>query len=255
MKKYIILFAFVGVYSTVSAQIKTNKDIAQNDVQNFTPFLDASSSSFWNSTTNNGKGLVFPRVDLTQLDRILGPSRPGTSNAPTRYDGMLVYNTVEGTPAIGASKTPHVTKGFYYYKNETTDLQGGYWVAVGGGATSAKGADYSENAVATGENFFVTASDSKPVYRKMIQVTFGNGTNGATYAKLPNNAFGADPVFIRTSLIDPATGKVILSSSEYKKSYTPQGTTDTGEYIFASYNNIYTTLKGTYNLIAEYYTK
>lgn len=132
MKKILALSIFSISFFGYS-QIKTNQNVSQNDSQNYTPFLDASSSSYWNGTTNNGKGLVFPRTDLTTLERILGPGRPGSNNAPTRYDGMVVYNIGDGTPRIKKKDTNQkVTPGFYYYKNDSGDLQGGEWVRIGG---------------------------------------------------------------------------------------------------------------------------
>lgn len=129
------IFIMAGVLaSAISfAQIRTNANVTQNAIGGQTPFLDASSTPDWNTSNNIGKGLVFPRVDLTKLTTIAGPSRPGSNNAPTYYDGMVVYNTVAGTSGIG---NVAVKPGFYYYENKGTTLNGGTWKPIGGDASS-----------------------------------------------------------------------------------------------------------------------
>ncbi|MDY3351024.1 hypothetical protein PG357_03380 [Riemerella anatipestifer] len=128
MKKYSLITILVA--STFSfAQIKTNSNILQNTIPSQTPFLDASSSSSWNGTTNIGKGLVFPRTDLTKLSTLVAtPNGIGTSY-PNRLDGMIVYNTATGKSAIG---NVDVTSGFYYYENKSNTLSGGTWKPLGG---------------------------------------------------------------------------------------------------------------------------
>ncbi|AFL96820.1 hemagglutinin-like protein [Ornithobacterium rhinotracheale] len=130
MKKYILLGA-VGLSLSTYAQIRTNKDISQNTISSQTPFLDASSSVAWNKSTNIGKGLVFPRTDLTQLKTMVAVPNGIISAYPNRLDGMLVYNTATGTSGIG---NVQVKPGFYYYENKSTNLNGGTWKAMGAGA-------------------------------------------------------------------------------------------------------------------------
>ncbi|QAR30304.1 hypothetical protein EQP59_02475 [Ornithobacterium rhinotracheale] len=136
MKKYILLGA-VGLSLSTYAQIRTNKDISQNTISSQTPFLDASSSVAWNKSTNIGKGLVFPRTDLTQLKTMIAVPNGIISAYPHRLDGMLVYNTATGTSGIG---NVQVKPGFYYYENKSNSLNGGTWKAMGAGA-SIKGED------------------------------------------------------------------------------------------------------------------
>lgn len=118
------------------AQVKTNQAVLQNSANNSSAFLDASSSPTWNGTTNQGKGMVFPKTNLTTLSTLVqsGPNTP--NNFPNRMDGMIVYNTGVGAPAIGATQTPQVTEGFYYYKNTSSTLNGGYWVRIGDGSAN-----------------------------------------------------------------------------------------------------------------------
>ncbi|MDY6025372.1 hypothetical protein [Bergeyella zoohelcum] len=141
----------VGLFclSLVSfAQIKTNQPVLQNTANNSSAFLDASSSPLWNPTSNQGKGLVFPRTNLTTLATLVqvGPNIP--NNFPNRMDGMIVYNVGTGAPKINPTATPNVTPGFYYYENKTTNLQGGKWVRIGDGSAN-RVLEIATNEVAT----------------------------------------------------------------------------------------------------------
>jgi hypothetical protein len=53
----------------------------------------------------------------------------GASNSyPTRFDGMVVYNTGTGNTLVGSSTTiVAVTPGFYFYNNKSATLTGGVW--------------------------------------------------------------------------------------------------------------------------------
>lgn len=117
------------------AQIKVNLSASTSPISNHTAFLDASSSAAWNGSTNNGKGLIFPRVNLTTLATMI-PSTSLATNNPNRFDGMLVYNTATGSSAIGAKA---VKPGFFYYSNQSTNVNGGTWISVGGIGTTALG--------------------------------------------------------------------------------------------------------------------
>ncbi|MEC5393979.1 hypothetical protein [Bergeyella sp. RCAD1439] len=251
MKKILcVLSSVVSVvlFSQINIQTTPNQTIPGESA-----FLDASG--YVSFPNNVGKGLVFPRVDLTTFTFVTTTTTPAKFR--TAYDGMVVYNTGTGstldTPATAGIQTT-VSPGFYYFYNPTgattRNVTAGKWVRIGEAAASTlKAADYTSTAVLTGENFYTDASTAKPVYRQMVPVTF----NSATYAKLNASEFTANTVFIKTTLVDPATGKVVLNSTEYRPNETVNGVL--GNYIFAAYGNIYTTLNGTYNLIVEYYTK
>jgi hypothetical protein len=114
-----VLFSHVGF-----SQVKLNTNFATGNMNSNTAFLDGSSSNSWNGSSNQGKGLLFPRVDLTTLAAMSMAGSPSASNNPNRFDGMLVYNTGVGTSSIGSIS---VTAGFYYYKNSTADIDGGTW--------------------------------------------------------------------------------------------------------------------------------
>jgi hypothetical protein len=115
----IILCGFVLLFSQIGfGQVKVNAYGSTSNIASGTQFIDAASSS--------GKGLVFPRVNLITLTTLTGSSI-------NKMDGMLVYNTATGTSGIGAIA---VKPGFFYYSNQSTNINGGTWISVGGGATA-----------------------------------------------------------------------------------------------------------------------
>lgn len=116
MKKINSLFIItflIGAFIAKS-QIRSN-NLISNLIPNESAFLDASANLFSNST-NNGKGLVFPRVDLTTFQ--FKSNNSGTF-FPTGYDGMIVYNTTSGTTLTDNSGVggQTVAPGFYYFSN------------------------------------------------------------------------------------------------------------------------------------------
>lgn len=125
-----ILFIFLSVFSY--GQFRIVNSISNSSASNSSAFIDASSNFSLNNTTNIGKGLIFPRTDLTAFTTI-SPNQGGiSSNYPSRYDGMVVYNTATGTSAIGSVS---VTPGFYYYENPGNHTpagnnNGGTWVRL-----------------------------------------------------------------------------------------------------------------------------
>jgi hypothetical protein len=125
--KYLLLLMCGCVVGGMQSQIRTNNSIG-GSISTSTAFLDASSTPGWNSSTNVGKGLLFPRTNLVTLTALSVSGSPGIgNNYPTRMDGLIVYNTGTGTSAIGATS---VTPGFYYYSNSTFSLNAGKWIRL-----------------------------------------------------------------------------------------------------------------------------
>lgn len=258
-KNILVLIASMILGYGANAQVNLQSD-AQTTITYQNPFLDASG---YNSFPNNqGKGLLFPRTDLTSWEFIkdqLGMY----NNFKTAFDGMIVYNTGTGNtisdPAKGGIQVA-VEPGFYYFSNPTadpndnfgggsTDISQGKWVRLGSGAAPA-GADYKADEVDTGDNFFVNATTSYPVKRRMIEVTF----NGSTYTNVTSQNINENTVFLRTQLIDVATGRNVLASAEFKPNSGAEfGATSTDDFFIAKYGAMSTTLDGTYRLIMEYY--
>lgn len=128
MKK-IYLSIILLVVISANSQVRLVSTL--NTSVNSSAFIDASSQNSNNITIGTGKGLVYPRVDLTTFQFVSGTTGIGSS-FPTRYDGMVVYNTATGnTSSLGATVIIAVTPGFWYYDNKSTVLKGGTWKQLG----------------------------------------------------------------------------------------------------------------------------
>ena len=141
MKKIIILVFFITVGLLANAQIRIVNDVNNSPVANSPAFIDASSNNTVNISPNVGKGLLFPRTDLSLLTSLSNVLSGNVASFPTRFDGMIVYNIKEGgTAGVGATEGT-LTRGFWYYDNPTggvapTTLTTGTWRPLrGGGAT------------------------------------------------------------------------------------------------------------------------
>lgn len=130
MKKHIIFLGAFALSSLAYSQVRIVNSSQNQTAANSSAFIDASSNSTTNNTSNIGKGLLFPRTDLSTFTAFGGsPVGIGTSY-PTRYDGFVVYNTRSGgTAGIGATEGT-LTEGFWYYENKSTTLNGGTWRPV-----------------------------------------------------------------------------------------------------------------------------
>ncbi|MDY3351407.1 hypothetical protein PG357_05335 [Riemerella anatipestifer] len=128
-----IIAASLLVGSLAYGQIKIQTG-ADPSIGNQNPFLDASG--YINSDNNVGKGLYFPTTDLKTWEFKTDLVNPG--NFSNYFDGMIVYNTGEGTPTTDASKggiRKNLTRGFYYFKNPnqnfpTGSVANGEWIRM-----------------------------------------------------------------------------------------------------------------------------
>ncbi len=129
MKKILLLFPLISFSSIITAQVKVNQNAANSAINTSSAFMDASSSPLWNGTTNQGKGMLYPRVDLVNYTAMSHAGPFNASNNPNYFDGLLVFNTATGVAGIGADS---VFPGYYYYRNTTTTANGGHWVSLKG---------------------------------------------------------------------------------------------------------------------------
>ena len=170
MKKILLLLSLISFSSIITAQVKVNQNAANSAINTSSAFMDASSSPLWNGTTNQGKGMLYPRVDLVTFTSMSHAGPFNASNNPNYFDGLLVFNTATGVAGIGADS---VFPGYYYYRNTTTTANGGHWVSLKGiiGATGAVG----------------------PIGPQGVQGIAGNdGLTGATGAQGPTGVAGAN---------------------------------------------------------------
>jgi len=133
--KYITLLLLTTLASYSYAQVRVSNYTSVTNATNGPAFIDASSSPGYNGTPNLGKGLLFPRVDLSAFT-FPSITTGIATNYPTRCDGMIVYNTKEGGIAGAGATEGELTPGFWYYENKSSTLTGGTWRPLGGGAAA-----------------------------------------------------------------------------------------------------------------------
>jgi uncharacterized protein (TIGR02145 family) len=136
INKLLVLLAFVMLSSSSYAQLRVSNFWSTSNTANASAFLDASSNSSYNGTVNLGKGLVFPRTDLSTFTFSPSVAIGTPANYPTRFDGMIVYNTAVSGVALQGATEGELTPGFWYYDNKSATLLGGTWKQLGSGAAA-----------------------------------------------------------------------------------------------------------------------
>ncbi|GAT62187.1 beta strand repeat-containing protein [Paludibacter jiangxiensis] len=131
------LLITISFCSHTYAQVFSNGTVTAN-ITAENPFFDASSNFDLSiDPSNAGKGLLFPRTNLTTFNFNTGILDGATF--PSAYDGMIVYNIATGTTPSGQGlKSTSVTPGYYYFSNpnaaantsSTSDIANGQWVRI-----------------------------------------------------------------------------------------------------------------------------
>ena len=103
MKKILLTLAIISFYTVANAQVKVNQNAANSAINTSSAFMDASSSPLWNGTTNQGKGMLYPRVDLVNYTAMSHAGPFNASNNPNYFDGLLVFNTATGIAGIAGN--------------------------------------------------------------------------------------------------------------------------------------------------------
>ncbi|HCN50181.1 MAG TPA: hypothetical protein DIT10_14020 [Chryseobacterium sp.] len=129
MKKlqYILMtLAISSLGNMMNAQIKGNQGYSGSAIPSSSAFIDASVTNVVNNA-NFGKGMIYPRADLSVMVLSNQGGLYNASNNPNRFDGMIVYNTATtGTAASGATQGT-LSRGFWYYDNSSNSPTGGTW--------------------------------------------------------------------------------------------------------------------------------
>ena len=157
MKKYnLIILLFVLFLIQANAQVGVISEIEERGPET-NVFLEANNYDNYYGENDRGKGLLFPRVDLTTFKFTEVEENEDIPYASV-YDGMIVYNVVEGKTGTGAyqsSTEVDVVPGFYYFFNpkgqeeflENYDpiaaIALGVWTPLGGCCCDGTEATYS----------------------------------------------------------------------------------------------------------------
>ncbi|WP_345992332.1 hypothetical protein AAEU33_09665 [Chryseobacterium sp. Chry.R1] len=97
-------------------------------------FMDASNFEGL-ANKNYGRGLGFPRTDLTNFK--FNTAAMEDETIVSEFDGMVVYNTASGKTLAGQGIVTEISPGFYYFSNPGNpgNISNGRWVAMGGSSS------------------------------------------------------------------------------------------------------------------------
>ena len=236
-KNKILFTALILVVSTVSiGQVRIVNSLSNSVAANSSAFIDASSNVANNLKLNIGKGLVYPRMDLTKFDSFGGSGSFGIpNNYPGFYDGMQVYNTGTGKTLSSASDNiVDVVPGFWYYNNKFTNVKKGTWTEIG---------NVIKNIATATEVATAISIDGIPVYA--TKGIFTTVAGSATTTIVPP----ADITAVYRISIYKNNGTTRLASSVYAFDIGLQSdNVITGNYPFSE---IYPA--GIYNYTLEYF--
>ena len=203
MKKIFLLLFMMLSFDSFS-QIRVNDQVSTT-VTSESVFFDASGNTF-SSSTNNGKGLAFPRTDLTTFTFV---SDGNFFSFPTGYDGMLIYNTATGISTVGGGVS--VTPGFYYFSNTSSSgsTSTGTWKPLG--SEGSPKIHITENTPT--ETNLVTANTAT---EKVISIT-GTADGITTHMDLGTTVLPKDTVvnFRKAIICDSNGTQVLVATGSY----------------------------------------
>lgn len=229
--KYSLMFLLVINSIGLNAQISTQGNFSNLLIGENT-FLDASG--FEGSAGNIGKGINFPRTDLTTFTFITNSiDAEITANS---FDGLIVFNSVTGVTVTGQGVVTEVVPGFYFFSNpgDPGNITGGQWKLIG---------DLIKNISPTTELTTSISVDGAKVYA--TKGTFTTSGSATTTIVPPAGMTG----MYRISIYQNGTTTMRLASSVYAFDVTKlSNNVITGNYPFSE---IYPA--GIYNYTLEYF--
>lgn len=131
--KLLVAAVLLSAVNFSFAQVRIVNSATNTAVNGSSAFIDGSSNSTTNSTPNVGKGLIFPRTDLTNFTAFGGSPVGIATSFPSRFDGMIVYNTATGGAAGIGATSEALFPGYWYYDNKSTSVSGGTWKPISAG--------------------------------------------------------------------------------------------------------------------------
>jgi len=179
-----LLAALLGIFisASVFAQLQVQGgSVGTGNINAENPFLDVSSSYDLSlDASSAGKGLVFPRADLTTWSFETANLYAGSAFFPSFFNGMIVYNTGTGnTPTTQVSTSTAVTPGFYYFSNpagaDDYDIANGKWIRITDGTDSSSGGSGESNATAYYGMLATTDPAGSDITTGLTAVTLSSG--------------------------------------------------------------------------------
>ncbi|MGE8537286.1 MAG: hypothetical protein ACN6OJ_22110 [Chryseobacterium sp.] len=240
-KKVLLAFAsVVAMLQYTNAQVRTN-GFASGNIQGQGVFLDASGSTGgFTDSVNNGKGLVFPRTDLTTFT--FATPVTDEDNFPTAYDGMIVFNSASGTTVSGIATS--VTPGYYYFSNPTGGTANGFATSTGRWVSLSTSPKVTVGTAETTTNTIINVSPGVDKQLYAIKGSFtASGTSTAVNIPAPT---GMTTMYGIT--IYKAGTNTVYDRSLY--SYNP--VTTPGNAVTGSPSMSVVYPNGTYDYVLEY---
>ena len=232
------VFVLSSLSNMAYGQIKGNQGFVGSSIPSSSAFIDASTTSAVNNV-NFGKGMIYPRADLSALVLANQGTLHNAGNNPNRFDGMIVYNTGTGnTPSTGSGiGNQPVVPGFYYFSNPgtTTSTSTGRWLPIG---------ESSKVNITSAETLTNTSIASAPIYAR--KGTF-NASGSSTAPTFPSGAIVIPSTgsLYRITIFQAGTNNVYANSVfSYDKA--------TGNFITGSPSISVVYPSGNYDYIVEY---
>ncbi len=233
MIKYIyttvaLLILLTSYNVTAQVRVTGNGNVSPGGISSY--FLDASSASALNNTNNLGKGLLFPRTDLTTFEGFI-PAFTNVVNVPNRFDGMIVYNVGTGNTLPGASNTiVSVTPGFYYYDNKSFQVKGGIWKRIMDGDSVSGPAGTDDQIVSDfsvqGNTLSITLEDGNTATVSLTDIATVVNTDNQTVTDFSINGSGLSVTLENgnTTTVSLADLKAQIDTNTTNASLTEDGT-------------------------------
>ena len=220
-KTLILVFVTFFMVTYSFSQVRIVNTTVNSRAQSSSAFIDASSNVGMNNNATRGKGILFPRTNL-QIFNNFGGAPIGIPNSyPTRYDGLIVYNTATSGVAGAGNTEGTLSEGYWFYENKTSSTNGGTWKPLGS-AESPK-IHITENTPT--ETNLVTLDTT---VEKVISIT-GTADGITTHMDLGTTVLPENTVVnFRKAIICDSTGTQVLVATGSYDSATNKFVTGNG---------------------------
>ena len=191
------------------AQVRIVNNTRNNAAANSSAFIDASSNLGNNNNATRGKGILFPRTNLQIFNNFGGAPIGVPTSYPTRYDGLIVYNTATSGEAGVGNTEGTLSEGYWFYENKTNSTNGGTWKPLG--SAEAPKVHVTENEVT--ETNLVMANTAT---EKVISIT-GTADGITTHMDLGTTVLPKDTVvnFRKAIICDSNGTQVLVATGSY----------------------------------------
>ena len=191
------------------AQVRIVNNTRNNAAANSSAFIDASSNLGNNNNATRGKGILFPRTNLQIFNNFGGAPIGVPTSYPTRYDGLIVYNTATSGEAGVGNTEGTLSEGYWFYENKTNSTNGGTWKPLG--SAEAPKVHVTENEVT--ETNLVMANTAT---EKVISIT-GTADGITKHMDLGTSVLSEDTVvnFRKAIICDSNGTQVLVATGSY----------------------------------------